>query len=327
VLETLTRREIEARLGAVDSVWGPRLREITDGPERGQRQIDLTTASGLDVTVLPDQFLDLGRASWLGVPVSFHPAHTGPSDVDWRRRWSGGLLTTCGLDNVGPATPGGAGMHGRASSIAASLVRASAGWDGDRYRVTVAGKMREAVLFGQNITVERTISIEAGESVLTLRDIVRNEAFEPQTVLLLYHINLGWPLVDDGSAIEVDGERQFLGRPVVGNSEQVERLRPAPENGDGWTHACLAAPDGRACRISWRPVQLPFFTIWRSEVAGSYAVGLEPGTCWPGGAPVELADGRGRQLGPGCGFAVDLRIHLIGDRGIGNTWPQPGRSN
>jgi hypothetical protein len=312
VTERLSRREIEARIGAVDRIWGPRATVLTDGPRRGRRQITVTTAAGLDADLDVDQFLDIGRTSWHGIPVSFTPAFTGDGGADWLRRWSGGLLTTCGLHNVGPAQADGAGMHGRAGSIAAAAFAATSGWNDDRYVTTVRGTMREAVPFGDNLTVERTIRVTIGEPLLSITDVIRNEAFRPDTVLLLYHINLGWPLVMPGARIDAP---QWTGRveaPSTGATEQVDRLPAAPDNA-GWSTASISS-DHLRCRVSWRAEQLPYFTLWRSVAAGSYAVGLEPGTCWPGGAATELAAGRGRTLRPGEEFATERRIQFAGCR-------------
>src|SRR3546814_2346340 len=107
----------------------------TDGPSAGMRRLRLV-AGDVDVELVPDRGLDIGQMRVAGVPLAWiSPTgfpRAGVHDGDgqgWTRAFGGGLLTTCGLLNVGPASRDGGTehpMHGRYTSLPATVVRAEA---------------------------------------------------------------------------------------------------------------------------------------------------------------------------------------------------------
>lgn len=333
------RRFVEARSGAVERAWAPRSVRVDDGPSVGRRQIELRHLGGLEVTIEADQFLDLGEASWNGEAVSFVAPTTAPHAESWARRWQGGLLTSCGLTAVGVATPEEGGMHGRAHLIPATVTRSEGRWSADgRYELAVEGFLREGAVFAQNLTVTRRISAEVGVPRVLLRDTVRNEGFVAEPVKLLYHLNLGWPLLHGGAVVDTEADAavtdetvaelaapdgpvhdepagrasaagswwRSLDEPVAGGTEQVDAL-DAVAGEDGWSVAKLSGETGTVT-VRFRPEQLPFLTVWRSAVAGSYALGIEPGTCWPSHADGPDRGKVGRILEPGASFDVELEL-------------------
>lgn len=312
----LERRQVEARLAAVERSWGPRMLRVDNGQGLGRRQIDVRHLGGLALTIEPDQFLDLGDASWDGELVSFVAPTTSLRSESWGRRWSGGLLTTCGLGAVGQAPEADGGMHGRAHTIPANLTRAEGRWEGDRYVVEVAGLLREAGIFEDSLSVSRTITAEHGVSRVRLSDVVRNEGFLTAPVKLLYHINLGWPLVDAGTLVRASGETAGLPpgvpwtaelvQPIPGEPESVDVLRAIPA-ADGWASVVVQGPEA-SVTIRFASDALPFLTLWRSPAAGSYALGIEPGTCWPAHVDGPHEANTGRLLDPGESLATAIDI-------------------
>ncbi|MGK9148955.1 DUF4432 family protein [Plantibacter flavus] len=326
---TRRRRFVEARSGAVERAWAPRAVRVEDGPSIGRRQIELRHLGGLEVTVEVDQFLDLGEASWNGEAVSFVAPTTSPHAEGWARRWQGGLLTTCGLTAVGVASPAEGGMHGRAHTVPASVTRTEGRWSDDgRYELAVEGFLREGAVFEQNLTLERSIRAEVGVGRIAIHDVIRNEGFVAEPVKVLYHLNLGWPLLHGGAIVAVQADpavvveasgvagvwRRAVDEPVAGAAEQVDALDAVAEL-DGWSTATLTGEAGTVT-IRFRPEQLPFLTIWRSAVAGSYALGIEPGTCWPSHAVGPERGKVGRTLEPGESFGVDLEIVFSAAEGV-----------
>lgn len=327
---TRRRRFVEARSGAVERAWAPRTVQVVDGPSTGRRQIELRHLGGLEVTVEVDQFLDLGEASWNGEAVSFVAPTTAPGAESWARRWQGGLLTTCGLTAVGVAAPEDGGMHGRAHLVPATVTRSEGRWTGEgRYELAVDGFLREGAVFEQNLTVERSIRAEVGVGQVRLHDVVRNEGFVAAPVKLLYHVNLGWPLLHGGAVVTAeaaapsdvaaasahDGSWQrTLEEPSPAAPERVDALDAVAAD-DGWSVVTLSGETGTVA-VRFRPEQLPFLTVWRSAAAGSYALGIEPGTCWPSHAEGPDRGKAGRILEPGESFDVDLEIVFSAPEGV-----------
>ncbi len=76
-------------------------------------------------------------------------------------------------------------------------------WDGDECCLECRGVMRQSRLFGENLVLTRRISAWLGESSLQIEDTVRNEGWEPAPFMILYHINVGFPVLDEGSRLIV----------------------------------------------------------------------------------------------------------------------------
>jgi hypothetical protein len=118
-------------------------------------------------------------------------------------------VTGCGLTQAGaPGVDDGEelGLHGRLSHTPATHVETKTEWTEESCTFKISGIVREYTLFGQNLTLHRTIEVELGSSIFTLRDTVVNDGFRPTPLMLLYHINLGWPLLDDGAALMLNAQ-------------------------------------------------------------------------------------------------------------------------
>jgi hypothetical protein len=93
---------------------------VADGPAAGCRALDLRVHDGIDLRLLPDRALDVGAAWYRGAPLAWispageHAPLPAPRDDDWVRAFGGGLVTTCGLRNVGVPSEGH-GQHGAIS--------------------------------------------------------------------------------------------------------------------------------------------------------------------------------------------------------------------
>ncbi|GIJ30314.1 hypothetical protein Vqi01_54760 [Micromonospora qiuiae] len=123
---------------------------IADGDARGGRTVSVRPLNGLAVSILLDRGMDIGGAWYAGTPVSWMSAvgdcRPGRSDADqgWLDGWSGGLLTTCGLRNVGVPSDGH-GQHGNFTDLAAFDVMVRRYWlpDGEA-AVEIAGVLTDA---------------------------------------------------------------------------------------------------------------------------------------------------------------------------------------
>lgn len=231
-------------------------------------------------------------------------------------------MTTCGLAAVGKAEQDIGGMHGRAHLIPACVTGSEGNWDGDDYVIEVRGLMREGALFDQNVSVARRIRARVGASTIDVTDEVRNEGFEPTPLRLLYHFNIGWPWLEEGAMVEAEAREpgrdegpvkwdRCVEAPTPGEPELVDALIAVPD-ADGWGSARLLGSN-RSITVRFRPEQLPYLTVWRSKAAGSYVVGLEPGTCWPSHVDGPEIGKEGVVLAPGESRMVNLIVEVQGD--------------
>ena len=63
------------------------------------------------------------------------------------------------------------------------------------------GDVRQANVFGESLTLEREIRIGLGGSTIELDDVVRNDGFAPTPHMILYHVNVGWPVLGEHAEV------------------------------------------------------------------------------------------------------------------------------
>jgi hypothetical protein len=318
-----TKRELLARAGDLAQIAGVERFTIRDGVSGGVEAARVRTGGGLDYTVLLSRGMDIGQASYNGTPLAWISA-TGaahphafepigqPPGRGWLRTFHGGLLTGCGLQNAGAATTDAdelLGLHGYLSHTPADAVTTSTTWTSDRDAVLlVEGTMREARVFGENLRLIRRITSALGGSSLTVEDRVENLGFQDAPLMLLYHLNFGWPLVSEDSEVILPRGAAVTARDAVAADgiDRWNRLEPpTPDyaeqcffhdvtpNADGVASALLV---NRARRIgvavAYSAKTLPYFTQWKMMGQGEYVCGLEPANCRVLGRAAERASGR-----------------------------------
>lgn len=314
----LSKREFLRWVGTVAQVGGVRRVRLLEGVEEGVEVIELHTGGGLDLEILPTRGLDLGAARFYGSPLCWlsgvgfaHPGliETSPQE-GFLRAFGGGLMTTAGLSNVGsPNTDENweYRQHGRASSTPAFEVAAWGEWQGDDYVMTVRGKTREAVLYGDKLEKTRSIRAKLGEARIELEDIVENIGPRSAALMILYHFNLGWPLVAPGSRFVAPSRKQAL---IIGQNVDWQRI-PEPESEyatgviehhmeadqDGRIHVCVESAT-MALEIVY-DAALNRFSQWIQFGSGDYVLGLEPGNVGVMGRGAERAAGTLPMLEPG----------------------------
>jgi len=254
--------------------------------------------------VLADRAMDVGLAEIDGVPLSFltgvgyaHPAYYAAQGNEWLRTFQGGLVVTGGLDTFGyPSTDAGVelGLHGRASAIPARGLSWDADWDGDDYVLRARGRMKQVSFHGEHLQLTREITAKLGENRFAIHDVVENLAGRPEPHEILYHFNVGFPLLDEGTELEVDSTLQGLDEharavegsakqvhgPVFGFEEQVLVHDTRPDAA-GWVTARVVnrgfgGGRGLALAIRYRKDELPYLWQWRNFRERAYVMGVEP---------------------------------------------------
>jgi len=336
--KTYSRDQLVRRVGDLSQLGGTRLVELQDGNQRGVRAVDFATGSGFSFSVLLDRGMDIYNAAhcgrslaWHSMPGAVHPAFFEPDGLGFLRTFEGGLLCTCGLTWAGaPCVDQGEplGLHGRVSHIPARNICLDADWEGDDYLFWVKGSVREARVFGPNVVLTRTVWARLGESRLFIDDTIVNEGFEPVPLMVLYHINAGFPVVDKGAellcpslnaepvtdyAARIADRWRLFDAPTPGVEEACYRHTLAAD-ADGQTLVALvnrALGGGFGYYIEFDRRQLPHFTEWKMMGEGMYVVGTEPCTM-PLYPRAELRErGRLEFLGPGEERQIELEIGVV----------------
>ena len=331
----------------IDMAIGPlavRSRRLAGGRREGVLLVELV-AGDTRVFVLPDRGLgiwkmiagdvELGWHSPVAGPV--HPAFVPlaePSGLGWLEGFDE-LVARCGLvSNGAPDFDADGrlrhGLHGRIANLPAHEV--SVILDDDAGTITLTGAVDETRFLVHSLRLETQLVLRADRPRLEWTDSVTNRSDRPATIQMLYHVNLGPPLLGPGArvlaAIEELAPRDATAAadvatwdryhaPQAGRGEEVHFARVRPD-GDGIASALLLAPDGsQAAGLSWRADMLPCFALWKNQggIADGYATGLEPATNHPNPRSFEESHGRVVPLAPGGSVGFELAIeHLAGQR-------------
>jgi len=300
-LRNLNRSELLQRVGHMDQVAGIKLLEAADGLARGSRVFQVWTGSGLSFSVLADRALDISACHYHGVSLAWlspvgeaHPAYYEPEGAGWLRSFPGGLLVTGGLDQFGyPCTDEGEalGLHGRVSNLPARYVNYRAAWQGDQYELEITGEVRQARVFGENLVLRRRILTALGSTKIRLEDEVTNEGFVPHPHMILYHFNLGYPLLGETAHLQVkvektsprDAEAEVgladwmnFQPPTQDYREQVFYHTPVADAA-GQIRVELRNPArGLGLRWTYQQADLPHLFQWKMMGQGTYVLGVEP---------------------------------------------------
>lgn len=323
-----TPAEVRRRVGSRAQLAGIEEFVETQGPARGARRLILTSGGGLIVNLLPDRALDIGAVSYRGVPIAWQsptgvvaPALTVDSGTAWLRSFGGGLLATCGLDSYGPASRDEGvdyPMHGRVGNIPATVTRAAV----TDTELVVEGELRQATVFGENLLLQRRIRVEVGGASIVVEDRVTNESANRAGHMILYHANLGWPLLDEAAVLEVPSNSVTprdaaaeagmadwfqLSGPTPGYAEQVFKH---DFSGRGEAEVAVDNPE-RDVRVGIRfeTATLPALHQWKMMGEGHYVLGLEPTNVdWSRGRAAAREAGVLPVLEPG--ESVDYRLEF-----------------
>jgi hypothetical protein len=326
---------VRKRIGHPSQLGGLKPYVMTEGRAAGVRAVDFRTTAGLEFTILLDRAMDISEARYRGMSLCWRslagdaaPSFYSPRGVAWLRTFGGGLLATCGLTNVGPPTtePDEIGLHGCLGAVAAERVCLSEKWEEGRPVMQASGMLHEASLFGPGFEVHRTVTARGDAAWLRVRDVIANIGARRSPCMLLYHINTGFPLLDDGAELILpgteceprdadaeEGKEQWaqMHGPVSGYREKVY-FHTLAAAGDGLAAvAVLNRRLGLGLRLRYQLAELPHFTQWKMLGDKEYTLGIEPGNCRPMGREVERAAGRLVELDPGQQITAGFEIEVV----------------
>ncbi|OHZ00432.1 aldose 1-epimerase family protein [Salinicola sp. MIT1003] len=315
--QSLSRHDLEARTGDLGQFAGVRLMCLENGVERGIRLLEFRSGTGLRFSVLVDRAMDIADCEYRGHAIGWHSPsgfrhpglheYEGEGGLGWMRSFSG-LMITCGLDHIlfmydaptndyvyAPRQVAKQSLHGRAGTIPAHLIGYGERWEGDTCILWAEGIIRQGTVFGEHLELHRRIEIEVGSNDITLNDRVVNRGFYRTPHMLCYHINLGYPLLDEGSRYLAPIRDVVWAAHAENYRDQNVGYRELPEpqrrfHEQVWEHEMGADDDGQVpsalvndrlglglC-VTTRKAQFPCQFQWQNFQAGQYAMGIEPAT-------------------------------------------------
>jgi len=290
----LTPELVRERVGSLSQVARVDSFTVDDGPSRGTRRIRMVNGGGLDIEVLPDRGMDLGHVSYRGIPLAWisavgmqSPHSYNDQGTEWLRSFGGGLLTTCGLNTFGPPSEH-AGvsypMHGRVGAIAAHVSETRM----TDTELRVSGEVSQAKVFSENLVLSRVLTLPIGGKTLDIEDTVTNESAHPSPHMVLYHFNLGWPLLDESASLHIPSVSTTPRDEDAAAGLPAWRSIDAPQRGfreQVFAHEFHDGPVsvgienrvlGIRVDIGFSSRALPALYQWKMADHGHYVMGLEP---------------------------------------------------
>jgi len=282
---------------------------IDEGEGRGVRALVVNTGGGLRYRVLVDRGLDIDQAFFNQHSLAFlsHKGVTRPTraldaGADWLRGWPAGLLTSCGPFNIAsPCVDEGEslGLHGTHSNTAGAIESViQPDPHAGRLEMTIIGRVRYGKMFGPSVELKRTITSRLGTNKIHFVDEFYNAGNTDVPHAWLLHINLGYPLVDEGARIVYpagtlkarDDARSLayfkgdkgLDVPAplddhCGAGEVVAYLFPKPLTEAGQTTVALVNSRlGVALAVNYNTREFGRCGTWQHWGKHEYVTGIEP---------------------------------------------------
>jgi hypothetical protein len=317
-------------------------RTLQAGASRGVEVVEVDNGR-LKFTIVPTRGMGIWRADAGDVPLAWKSPVRGPVHPSLVRLWEPSgigwldgfdeLFVRCGLESNGAPDFNANGslrypLHGKIANTPAHKVEVHV--DTDQREINVVGVVDEARLFGNNLRLTASVSTQAGDASLTVTDVISNLSSIDSELELLYHINIGSPLLSPGARVLLPAARIVPRDDVaVGNLPEWDQYGPetpgAPEavffvdllaDADGMTQAMLRSADGqRGMRLTFNKRQLPRFALWknRTPAADGYVTGLEPCINYPNPKSFEQSKGRVDAISPGDSRTYAIVLEALTD--------------
>lgn len=273
---------MDGRVSNLMQIASVRRYEMTEGRERGLRVLDCDNGR-LRFLLNESKALDMMQLYDRGMNVSFLSKNGFTArEIPFSRRFEGGMLYTVGLDSAGARE--GHELHGTFHSLPARVTRAECGEEGIR----ITAEIEDGELFGKHLILRRTVTSAVESDSVTVHDELINSGTRTENFCLLYHVNLGYPMLDEGVRILSDAEEVIPRTPLA--KIDLSRRTVFRANEDNAEERCFFLKNKTPCvqaineRIRRRFVlsysgdTLPCMIQWNSHASGDYALGLEPST-------------------------------------------------
>ena len=207
-------------IGHASQLGGAEMHRLVGGKGDGMRLLELRNGLGLEMTLCPDRALDISRLLFKGVQMSYMspcgyvaPAYYESTGTNWLKSFTAGFLTTCGLQAVGsPCQDAGEELplHGAIAHQPCEQVS----WEDTAEGIRVRARILDETIFGRKLALERTLLLSRRENAFTLTDRIENTGDRQEPLEILYHMNMGYPLLSEESLLRIPSCQVTPGTPT-----------------------------------------------------------------------------------------------------------------
>ena len=319
-------------IGHDSQIYGVEEHHLVGGKGAGMRILEVNNGKGIELAITPDRAGDIARLRFKGINMSYmspcgyvSPAYYDCMESNWLKSFTAGFLTTCGLQAVGsPCTDAGEELplHG---SIANQPCE-QAYWTEEDDMLVVHMVVKDEVIFGRKLRMEREIRVSTSENTFEIYDVIKNTGDRVEPVEILYHMNMGYPLLDENSVVRIPSVEvkprddhaaedienwMHMEKPTVWYQERCYYHKFSGSEGQ----ASIYQPKlGMGLTISFDTEKLDGFVEWKMMGVRDYVLGLECGNCYPDGRDVMRRTGMLKFLSPGEKKEYRVKVSMIESR-------------
>lgn len=276
--------------------------KMEEGKAKGAELLDVMNSSGLQFDINISRGMDIPYLNYKGNNIGFispcgvvAPEYFDDKELGFLKSFTAGFLTTCGLKTIGsPSVYEGQayGLHGNISNTPASnfsyqFVEKE---NGSVY-LDISGCVEDAVIFGDKLSLRRNLRCYYKEKKITISDRVTNEGYKKARHMILYHFNIGYPVLSPDSEIYIPSLKAVPRDEHAGTG--IHKWMTAEKADPGYQEMCYyhtLAPDkdNHATAAIFNPVintgiaiemdlsTLDHFVQWKMMGSKDYVMGFEP---------------------------------------------------
>lgn len=276
---------------------------LSGGRGDGMRMLYVRNGRGLDFWVSADRCADIARLSFKGdnfgyfAPCGYvSPDHYDECGDGFLKSFTAGFMTTCGLRNVGNAcTDNGETLplHGSISNTPCENISYFDAEDG----IHIKARVYDMSIYTHKLILEREYVVSRDENVIYLCDTVKNVGMTESPLEILYHCNMGYPLLDENArvlipSLEVEPKNEYS---KLGVPDCLKVEKPRKDWGEMcFYHKLSGTPEisifnskiNKGLKIEFDTGELKCFAQWKMMGEYDYVMGFEPGNCLPSGRDV-----------------------------------------
>lgn len=321
---------INPYIGHESQLYGVEEHRLLGGKGDNMRLLQVKNGKGLEFTVSVDRGADISRVSLQGCNLGYFAAcgYVAPSYYDEKgygflKSFTTGFLTTCGLRAVGtPCSDDGEELplHGTINHIPAEQLN----YEVTENEIIIRAEIHDERIFGPKLVLLRKMICSLQNNTIKIIDKVENRGDTETPLMLLYHLNMGYPLLSEKAELSISSKEvkprnkraaqdlsswnQIL-PPQKGFEEQCYYHTFEKEGTAGiYNHEV-----GKGLMIRFDSENLDYFTQWKMMGYRDYVMGLEPGNCHPDGRDVMRKDGTLKYIQPGEIKEYQICIEFIDD--------------
>ncbi len=315
-------------VGHENQTYGVEEMRLVGGKGDGMRLLQTRNGNGLEFTVSADRCADIARLSFDGVNFSYHspcgfvaPAYYDDNGFGFLKSFNAGFLTTCGLTNCGgPCEEGGEALpqHGTIGNIPAENIYHYI----ENGEIHIKAKMRDAAPFARKLILEREYVIPLDKNEIYITDKVTNIGSADSPLMMLYHFNVGYPLLCEDTEVTIPSKSVKGANPHaqadIANCTKMEKPQAGYEEmcffhkNEGKVQVTVKNPKlGKGFIMSYDASELPEFCEWKMMGENEYVLGVEPGTTTPIGRVNAREEGMVMTLKPGETKVNHIKFEFI----------------